>query len=158
MTEAPAIERVHPPDALMKLANPVMKFLAPRARPVQEFVIILHYRGRKSGRSYDQPVGYRLIEGTITLLTSSKWRHNFRGGMEIEVTYRGKRRGARATLIEDPDAVASYYESQFLRYGRKDFMRRMGMRINVERQPSHSEWLEAIEREKMSMVRIDLDS
>ena len=74
----------------------------------------------------------------------------------LEVTYRGKRHKARATLVEDPEVVARHYESKFVELGPRDFPRRMGMRINLDRPPTHGEWLEAIRREKMSIVRIEL--
>jgi len=52
--------------------------------------------------------------------------------------------------------VARHYESKFVELGPGDFPRRMGMRINLDRPPTHGEWLDAIRREKMSIVRIEL--
>jgi len=90
-TQPELIERIHPPRALMRMVNPLMRFLSQRIAAVRDFVIVLHYRGRRSGRHYDLPVGYRLIDGRIILLTNSGWRHNFREGSRIEVTYHGRR-------------------------------------------------------------------
>ncbi len=151
-----AIERIHPPRWLMRIGNPFMRRLAQRRREVQNFVIVLHYRGRKTGRRYDLPVGYRLVNGRIVLLTNSDWRHNFRGGAEIEVTYRSRRQPANATLIEDPEVVADLYERKYAELDRRRALRELGVRVNRDGTPTREEWLGVIKREGMSIVEIDL--
>lgn len=150
------IERVHPPRLLMKLVNPLMRMLARSREGVQRFVLVLHYRGKKTGRHYDLPVGYRLIEGRILLLTDSAWRHNFRGGQEIEVTFRGRRQPATVTLIDDPGVVAHLYQRRFGEVDRNRARRDLGVRVSLDRTPTREEWLELIKREGMSIVEVAL--
>lgn len=66
----------------MRFINPVMRrilFSRFHAK-VSRHLLILHYTGRKSGRHYDVPVGYHMIDGALSLLTNSGWRANFRNG------------------------------------------------------------------------------
>jgi len=81
----PAVERRHPPDVLMKAVNPLTRRLVSGGRAGDQ-LLELHFIGRKTGRRYDVPAGYRLLDGVPTVLTNSRWRHNFRGGRDIEVT------------------------------------------------------------------------
>ena len=97
----------------MRLVNPLMRAMSARSETVQSFVLVLHYRGSRSGHRYDLPVGYRLVNDRILLFTNSEWRHNFRDGREVEVTYGGQRQRARATLIDDPAIVAEVYQKRF---------------------------------------------
>ena len=108
-TPRPAVERRHPPDALMRAVNPVVRFLVDRGRLGNQ-LLVLHYTGRRTGRRFNVPAGYHVIDGVVSVLTNSGWRYNFTGGKDIDVTLRGRRQGARAVLIDDPDAVADVYE------------------------------------------------
>lgn len=150
------IERIHPPRWINRTFNPLIRRLAVRVKGLQKFVIVLHFRGRKSGRRFDLPVGYHLHEGQILLLTNSPWRYNFAGGQGIEVTYHGQRRPARAFLIENVERVAEYYQRRAEELGIKAATRQLGMRINLDRLPTRREWVEALRRERMSMVEITL--
>ncbi|MGI8517595.1 MAG: nitroreductase/quinone reductase family protein [Acidimicrobiia bacterium] len=151
-----AVERVHPPDLLMKAVNPLMRALAKRAAAVQNFVLVLHYQGRRTGRHFDLPVGYRLVDGRILLFSNSTWRHNFRGGREIEVTYRGQRQTAKATLISDAQVVADVYERLYAELDKARVRRELGVRVNVDRAPTREEWLNVIERAGMAIVEVTL--
>jgi hypothetical protein len=156
----PAVERVHPPDALMRtVVNPVTRRLL-RSRfsaPVSKALLLLRYTGRKSGRTYEVPVGYHDIHGQLCLLTNSGWRVNFRGGAPVTVLFRGQQRQAHATLVEDPDEVAAVYHDMITELGLKQAQRRLGIRINVDRAPTKEELADAIRRSGLSIVRLDLD-
>jgi hypothetical protein len=149
----PAVERVHPPDALFRLLNRVMRPLIARGH-FQDQLLLLHYAGRKSGRRFDVPAGYHMIDGVPSVLTSSGWRHNFAGGREIEVTLRGKRRPAYAVLVDEPGEVTSVYQRLIEEWGLKQARRRLGLRVNVDRVPTAAELRSAIERSGLSIVRI----
>jgi hypothetical protein len=100
----PAVERVHPPDALLRMINPLMRRLIARGR-FGDQLLLLHYVGRRSGRRFDVPAGYRVIDGVVSVLTNSGWRHNFAGGRDIEVTTNGRRRPGHAVLVDDPQEI-----------------------------------------------------
>ena len=87
---AAAVEGRQPPDALMRLVNPVMRRVVPRGGAVGQHVLLLHYIGRKSGRRFDVPAGFHVIDEVPTVFTNSAWRHNFRGGLDVD----GRRRSA----------------------------------------------------------------
>jgi hypothetical protein len=101
-TDKLAVERCHPPSALMRLINPFMRRLVGGGRLGNQ-ILVLHYVGRRSGRHFDVPAGYHLIGGVVSVFTNSGWRHNFAGGRNIEVTLRGVRQPAQAVLCDDPD-------------------------------------------------------
>jgi hypothetical protein len=153
MTTKPPVERVHPPDALMRLVNPLMRRLIARGR-FGDQMLLLHYVGRRSGRQFDVPAGYHLIDGVISVFTNSCWRHNFAGGLDIEVTQHGQRRPARAVLAEDPQEVAKIYEQLISDLGMKQTARRFGIRFNIDRPPTLTELQEVIQRSGLSIVRI----
>jgi len=60
--DKPAVERRHPPKALKRLSNPPMQTLVRRGRAGNQ-VLLLHDVGRRTGRHFDVPAGYHLIDG-----------------------------------------------------------------------------------------------
>lgn len=155
----PAVERMKPPEALVKVGNPIFGWLlrSPLHGLVDEHLMLLHFRGRKTGRIYTVVVGHRRIGGDLGILTSSGWRANFRGGTEVEVTLEGERRRGRAELVEHPDEVARVYRDLIEEYGLEQAGRRLGIRINVGRMPTHEELADAIRRSGLSFITIDLE-
>ncbi len=158
MTHAarPAVERVHPPKGPYLVVNAVMRWLladAGRAKRVGEHLLLLHLTGRRSGREITVPVAYRTTEGgPLLVLTNSVWRLNLRAASEVELTWHGRRRPATARLVEDPDEVAEVYGALIAATDPRKAGRRMGIRINVRRAPTHEELAEAARREGLSLV------
>jgi hypothetical protein len=152
-TPRPPVERVHPPDALLRMINPLMRRLIARGR-FGDQLLLLHYVGRRSGRRFDVPAGYRVVNGVVSVLTNSGWRHNFAGGRDIEVTMHGRRRPGHAVLVNDPQEVTDVYLRLIDELGIKQARRRLGLRFNVARVPTRSELQEAIQRSGLSIVRI----
>lgn len=149
-----AVDRRHPPNALMRVVNPIARRLVSMGKGGDQLVL-LHYIGRKTGRAFDVPVGYHLVDGVPTVLTNSPWRRNFAGGQDIEVTFRGARHPARATFIADVDAVTDVYVDLIEGLGWKAAQRRLGVRINVKRMPTREEIAEAVRESGLSLVRLD---
>lgn len=152
----PAVERVHPPRALILPLNRLFRRLlsSPRsARGIGKHLLLLHMTGRRSGRALTVPVGYRQGgDGRLLLVTDSVWRLNLRGRPEVEVTLLGRRRPATAELVEDPEAVARVYGDLIREVGYKNAGRRLGIRITVDREPTHEELVQAAKRHGMSLV------
>jgi hypothetical protein len=149
-----AVERRHPPGALMTLINPIVRRLVSRGRAADQ-LLVLHYTGRRTGQRYDVPAGYHLVDGVPTVFTNSGWRHNFAGGRDIEVTLRGQRRAARAGLVSDPPTVAAVYRRLIDELGWRAAQRRMGIRITVGRTPTLDELQDAVTRSGLCLVRLD---
>jgi hypothetical protein len=117
-------------------------------------LLMLHYVGRKSGRRFDVPAGYHVIDGVVSVLTNSRWRHNFAGGRDIDVTLHGRRRPAQAVLVDHPQVVGAVYERLIREFGMTQATRRLGLRFNIDREPTQAELQEAIQRSGLSIVRI----
>jgi hypothetical protein len=152
-TSRPPVERRHPPDALMRAVNPFIRWLLDRGRLGNQ-LLVLHYTGRRTGRRFNVPAGYHVIDGVVSVLTNSGWRYNFTGGKDIDVTLRGQRQGARAVLIDDPDTVAAVYERLIGELGPSRAERRLGLRINLNRAPTSGELRDAVQRSGLSIVEI----
>ena len=154
------MERVIPPKAMIRIANPLFRRLlrGPLHGLVDEHLMLLRFRGRKSGRPYEVVVGRRNIGGRLAVLTSSPWRSNLRGGgAEVEATIAGERRRGRAELEEDPEEVARVYADLIGEYGYEQAGRRLGIKINVDRMPTRGELVGAIRRSGLSVVTIVLE-
>jgi hypothetical protein len=139
----------------MRSVNPMMRRLVERGRFGNQ-LLVLHYTGRRTGRRFDVPAGYHMIDGVVSVLTNSGWRHNFAGGKDIEVTLHGRRQPARAVLIDRPDSVAAVYERLVGELGVRQAERRLGIRINLDRAPTLDELRDAVQRSKLSIVQIQI--
>jgi hypothetical protein len=139
----PPVEGAEPPEALAKVVNPLIKLLlrSPLHQPLSRHLMLLAFRGRKSGKRYEVVVGRHEVDGALfvpTGTTGRRWRLNFRGGTSVEVTLGGSRRRGRGELVEEPDEVARIHRLLLGRVGLKN-ARRLGLRVNVDREPSDEE-------------------
>jgi hypothetical protein len=109
---------------------------SPLHRLLDDFFLVLHLTGRKTGRRYDIPVGYVDMEGKLTVVTVARWRVNLRGGADVEVTLRGRRRPMHALLEEDPASVAVSYQAMIDRIGWQKAQRQLGLSLPGGRAPT----------------------
>ncbi len=153
----PAVERVHPPLWLVRVINPVVRRLVAHGRAPAD-VVVLHLRGRRTGASYDVPVGTLEVDGRRVVVTNSGWRHNLAAApgdaATIEVTVRGRRRPVRATLVQDADTVAALYDRLIGERGLRQARRRLGVRVNVDRAPTREELRAMVEASGLSVVEL----
>ena len=155
----PAVEGAEPPSTLAKVVNPLMKVLlrSPLNRPFSRQLMLLAFRGRKSGKRYEVVVGRHEVGGALlvpTGTTGRQWRLNFRRGTSAEVTLGDNRRCGWGELIEDPDEVARIHRVLLGRLGIKN-ARRLGLRVNVDREPTDEEL--KVPLAGRGVVRIELD-
>lgn len=94
-------DQPHSPDLLA----------SPLQRAVSAGLMLLHVKGRKSGRVYVVPVGRHVCEGQLVASAGGAWRRYVVGGADLEVTLEGRRRPAYGELIDDPGAVAETFEA-----------------------------------------------
>jgi hypothetical protein len=96
-----AVEPAHPPAAMMRVGNPVMRGLlrSPAGGPMRRQFMVLRFFGRKTGRRYDIPVVAQRLDGELYALTEAPWRSNFRGGADVEVTLTGTSPGCGASCL-----------------------------------------------------------
>ena len=158
--DLPAVQRVQPPKAPYLVVNRVLSWVLSsprRASRVGEQLLLLHLTGRKTGRQIDVPVAFRnASDGRLLVLTSSGWRVNLRGRRDVEVTLRGHRSPAVAELVEDGDAVAPVLRALISEQGYAKAGRRMGIRINVDRVPTLEELVEAVHRDGLSLIYLQV--
>jgi deazaflavin-dependent oxidoreductase (nitroreductase family) len=92
---------------MMRRINvPMRAILAlPFPTPISRRLMLLEYTGRKTGRSYRQPVSY--VRDGDTLLTpgGGAWKANLREGEPVTIRLRGRRTTARPELVRDTDEV-----------------------------------------------------
>lgn len=151
-----AVSRSAPPQRLVTLANPLVRAVlrSPLHGTVDGAMIILHVKGRRSGRRYDIPVGYVEVDGRSVVVTQHAWRANLRGGADVEVTHEGRRRPMHADLEEEPAAVAATLHAVIERIGRRAARRRIGLTVNVDRTPTEAELAEAVRTYHLATVTL----
>ena len=138
------VEGAEPPEKLAKIVNPTMKALlqSPLHRLASRHLMLLTFKGRKTGRTYTVVVGRHEVEdGTLIVplgTTGRQWRLNFCNGAPVEVTIEGRLRRGWGELVEDPEEVARVYELLLNRVGLKN-ARRLGLKANVARKPTKEE-------------------
>jgi hypothetical protein len=150
----PAVERRPPPRRLVRLVNPLVRRLVAKGVGADQ-LLVLHLRGRRTGRAYDLPVGYYLVDGVMTVLTDSAWRHNVAEPTEVAATVAGVRRPFRASLQDDPDEVAGVLAGLVARLGVTGPGRRLGLRVRVDRPPTRDELADLVRRTGLTAVRLE---
>ena len=139
MTEqSAAVAPGHPPDALLRVANPILRRLlrTPVLGAARKQLMVLTFTGRKSGKQYSIPVSAHRIDNGLYALVGAPWKLNFRGGATAEVPHDGKATAMRGELIEDRSVVADLYHRCAESYGVKAAQRMMGLKFRDQR--SHS--------------------
>ena len=151
-----AVTRRVPPAALIRLGNPLVRLLArsPLHRMLDGSVVLLHVTGRKTGRRYDVPVNYLDIDGRLTVVTIAGWRVNLRGGADVEVTWRGRRRPMHALLEEDPASVAVSYQTVIDGIGWDKARRQLGISTPGGRPPTVLELKDAAQEYGWAVITL----
>ena len=102
------INETKPPKALFKLVmNPIMhRVLRSPKSKVGEMILLITFTGRKSGKQFTTPIGYRKIdENTLVLYTDSPWYKNLVGGAPVTLTVKGKEMKGWAEATDDKDLI-----------------------------------------------------
>jgi hypothetical protein len=158
MTEqSPAVTISHPPEAVLRFVNPAVKFLlgTPLAGSARKQMMVLNFKGRKSGRQFSIPVTAHRVDNTLYALASAGWTANFRDGATAEVLNDGKRTTMRGELIRDPATVAGIYHRAAESYGSPARAQRMmGLKFRDNRVPTLEEFTEAAQRDGMRAVKL----
>jgi deazaflavin-dependent oxidoreductase (nitroreductase family) len=95
---------------LNRIANPSMKWLlrSPLHWLVSKRVVLIEFRGRKSGKTYRTPVMYAPCDAGIVISTSRDylWWRNLRGGVQVRLWLRGREHQGHADASESADDIA----------------------------------------------------
>ena len=68
-------------------------------------IMLLVFRGRKTGKLYSTPVSYLREGGVVTAFTDSPWQRNLLGGAPVTLYLKGKAVKGFAQVINDRSAV-----------------------------------------------------
>jgi hypothetical protein len=157
MTEqTPAVTGSHPPEALLRAVNPLLKSLlrTPLAGPMRKQLMVLSFTGRKSGNQYSVPVSAHIVDNQLYALAGTAWTKNFRGGRPVEVLHNGKTTKMNGELIVDPAVVSDLSHRLADSYGVKQAQRMMGLAFRDQRIPTVEEFKEAAEREGIAAIKL----
>ena len=154
--KSPAVFISHPPEALLHFVNPAMRFLlgTPLAGAARKQMMVVSFKGRKTGRPYSIPVSAHVIDNHLYALTSAPWKNNFRDGGAAEVLHNGTKTQMRGELITDPAVVADLSHRCAESYGVKRAQRMMGLGFRDDRIPTLEEFREAAQRDHMAAVKL----
>ncbi|KGM12390.1 hypothetical protein N868_15040 [Cellulomonas carbonis T26] len=150
----------HPPKAVIRAVNPFMRWLLSspgRAGRGEDELMLLHVTGRRTGRTYDIPVGYHPApDGRLVVVTDAPWRLNLRDLPDVEVTLRGVRRPAHAELVETPGAAADDYLGRIDPSHPQASARKVGLRLAEDRVPTRDQLVDLVRREHLCAIRVDV--
>jgi hypothetical protein len=156
MTEqSHAIEAGHPPQALLRMVNPILSFLlnTPLVGSLRKQFMVLTFTGRKSGRAFTIPLSAHFIDGDLYALSSAPWKQNFRGGARALVVFDKKTTQMHGELITDRATVADLYKRCADAYGAERAERMIGLKFREGQVPTLEEFNEAAERMRLAAVR-----
>jgi hypothetical protein len=108
MVEDQAIaQRMRKRARRMRFVNVVMRRVLglPIRTPLSNRLMLLFYTGRRSGRSYRQPVSYATFDDALLTPGGGKWKLNLREGEPIAARVRGRKVRLIPTFVRAPDEV-----------------------------------------------------
>ncbi len=145
-----------PPRRLVRFSNPLVRGLirSPLHAVTDSFLLLLHVRGRTTGRLYDIPVGFVDLGGHLVVVTEHAWRVNVRGGAEVEVTHGGRRTTMHAELDDEPAAVAATLHAVIERIGWQAAGRQLGLTIVARRTPTLGELADAVREFDLATIKL----
>ncbi|MFC4148493.1 hypothetical protein ACFO0M_19745 [Micromonospora mangrovi] len=133
------------------------RLAGPAPGPMGERLVLLHFRGRRTGRDLEVIAGLHRLGDGLFIATGSRWRHNFAGGAHAAMTWRGRRRPVELRLVDSFDRTVAGYTHLINEYGRAGAERRLGITINVDRAPTDEEVRDAVRRCGLSLVEVRLE-
>ncbi len=96
-----------PPRWIFGIANPVLRLLlrSPLHRLMSGRLLLLSFRGRRTGKSYTIPVGYVEHNGVLLITAQSRWWKNLGEGAVVDLRLRGRARTGRTEVVRDDAAL-----------------------------------------------------
>ncbi|MGP4057960.1 nitroreductase/quinone reductase family protein [Mycobacterium sp. 4D054] len=149
------IDVAHPPEALLKVVNPTLRFAlrTPLGGALKQFMLV-SFTGRKTGRRFTVPVSAHHLDGDFYVILEAGWKHNFRDGATAEVTHNGKTTRMHGQLITDPAAVADIVHRVAASYGVKKAQQSMGLKFGGDTVPTREEFQSAATRLGIAAIRL----
>jgi hypothetical protein len=154
--QSAAIELSSPPEIVLRVVNPLLRraMQVPGLAALTKDYMTVSFTGRKSGRRFAVPVSAHQLDGTLYVLLSAGWKHNFRDGAPVEVLHAGKTTSMHGQLIKDPAIVAQLATRAATSYGPKRSQRLMGLKFRDNRTPTVEEFIEAANRLGLAAIKL----
>jgi hypothetical protein len=101
--------------------NTVMKFLlrSPLHGLVSKYIMLITFKGRKSGKQYTTPVSYLREGDEVLLFTHGKWWKNLEGGAPATLRIQGRNYTGTGEPFTDTAVVAEGL-ARMLAHNRRD--------------------------------------
>jgi hypothetical protein len=77
----------------------------PFPTPLSKNLMLVSYTGRKTGRSYRQPLSYARDGEALLTPGGGRWTLNMEGGRPVRIRLRGREVTARPELVREPGEV-----------------------------------------------------
>ncbi len=144
-----------PPDFVMRVVNPLVRIVlgTALAGPLGRQLMVLNFRGRKSGRPFAIPVSAHRLDGALYAVIAAPWKVNFRGGRDAEVLVDGTTTAMRGELIEERAAVAELCLRCASAYGPKRAQRMMGLTFRDGQIPTLADFSDAVGEYGLAAIR-----
>src|ERR1700744_2301850 len=149
-----AIDVGTPPSALMRIVNPLLRFLlrTPLAGAAGKQLMVLSFTGRKTGKPYSIPLSAHVIDDQLYALSGSPGSRSFRAGAPVQVVYDGKTTAMRGELIRNRATVSDLLLRAAESYGVQRAQRMIGLKFRDQRLPTRDEFAEAVDRLHLGAV------
>jgi hypothetical protein len=141
MNVKPANETKPPKWMFKYVVNPLMKGMlrGPAKNKLGNVLMLLTFKGRKSGKLYTTPIGYRQTgKDTIEVFTDSPWWVNLKGGAPVTMLIKGKKVKGFAEPVDDKEALVRSTR-EFLEKNGVESAMHVGLRLKDKRMPSEDE-------------------
>ena len=96
------------PNPFLTIANPINKAVlrSPLHGLMSKSTMLISFKGRKSGKTYETPVNYHREGQTITVVSwkNRAWWKNLRGGVPVTVRVEGEDLTGTADVLPTSDA------------------------------------------------------
>ena len=120
---------------------------------MSKFIMLLSYRGRKSGKLYTIPVGYMQQGKTVTLFTDHDWWKNLQNHETVTLRIQGRDyQGTTEVVHNQPDIIAP----ELMTFVRKNSnaARAYGITLDAAKQPDPDSVQRSAQR--FTLVRVHL--
>ena len=145
-----------------KIINPLMRLMlrSPLHGWMSAAVLLITYRGRKSGQEHTLPVQYVQDASNIYIVPGyaekKTWWHNLKGGLEVRLRLKGQTLSGYGTLLQ-PEAEAEEILRAFGLYLQR-FPASANLhhvRLAADGQPNLEDLREAVKAIKLVRVQLE---
>jgi deazaflavin-dependent oxidoreductase (nitroreductase family) len=116
LSVSPRTTTGHSSKVLQRVGNffVIALLRSPLHRLLSSSLLLISFRGRRSGRRFTIPVMYAERDGMLTVFVGhperKTWWRNVRNGAEVDVRLRGERLRGQATVADDASPARAYLE------------------------------------------------